>query len=482
MPRDHAAGGGLLEQPWPQRCSNVLSRRGDAPFVKRFMRKFSQDSSHTVQNNLKRLESACWAAGDRQVLIELSEDEQRAAVGVAAASGMNRLEVFEIFRFLLSHGNVGGRRAAIAALSEHHGSAANQAVLDCLRDGDCQVQAAALAQLRKRGIPGAMSLLIERIDHPAPEVQRAVRDSLNEFNCGRYLAAFDMMDHNLRRNTGLLVKKIDPAATSMLRRNWRTAADPASAAIQAAAAIGVVPEVAEQILGLISDPDQVLRAEAARSLRQYDAPETRQRAPRGAVGSKRCGAGGRGRVAAVIGGLGRRGRRPMRRQRSTGWTEPADGRAAGGGQRKGGVMGLAGVLTWLGWRLALLRSRDGLDLWEGSRAGARPSTQPTSFCSLRSSSHLRSRPGCWPATSGCDKACAQQPPAFVSETGASPRIGAEQPRPAAAAGPLASARSAGATVLEPERFDGAAGRAMTPPQREQLRKIREIIFREVAGD
>ena len=80
------------------------------------------------------------------------------------------------------------------------------------------MQANALRQLRTRGIPGALTRLVDMMESPHEVVRRAVRESLAEFNFKRFLAAYDMLDDEVRRSTGAMVRKIDPEATPQLQR------------------------------------------------------------------------------------------------------------------------------------------------------------------------------------------------------------------------------------------------------------------------
>ena len=71
-------------------------------------------------------------------------------------------------------------------------------------------------QLRDRGIPGAISQLIQLLDSRHEVVRQAAQSCLTEFNFSRYITVFDLMDDKIRRSTGLLVMRIDPQATSEL--------------------------------------------------------------------------------------------------------------------------------------------------------------------------------------------------------------------------------------------------------------------------
>ena len=96
-------------------------------------------------------------------------------------------------------------------------------VLHTLDDPDPRVQAAAVRQLRHRGIHDAMERLVMLLDHSAVEVRDAARSSLAEFNFSRFRGAFDTMDDTTRRKIGRLVAKVDPTSISRAGRSSNVA-------------------------------------------------------------------------------------------------------------------------------------------------------------------------------------------------------------------------------------------------------------------
>lgn len=258
----------------PQAPSAVLTavaHRRDPPFVKALLRKVGGEPSATAKRNLARIEHFAWLGPNETLINELDDAAQHSAVELVMASGMNRLEAFDIIAHLVTVGTVGGRRAAAAALAQFHGSEANNVALKALADDDPQVQSAVLSQLRERGIPGAVSLLVELADSSEPSVREAARKSLSEFSFARYLAAFDMLEEQVRRSTGTLVRRVDPDAVPQLieemqalsrRRRIR--------ALQVAEAMQVVKQLEPSVIERLDDEDHLVRLEAARALAQCD--------------------------------------------------------------------------------------------------------------------------------------------------------------------------------------------------------------------
>lgn len=267
----------FLEDPHaPSAAVSVLSRRSDRPFIDHLLRKVGYEPSSVAAQNLRRMENISWLRGDTALLDDLDDAAQHSVVQIAMASGMKRLEVFGTIKHLLLHGKLGGRRAAAVALAQFNGADANSVALAALNDSDPRVLAAIVSQLRQRGIPGALSKLVEMIDSPHELVRSTARLSLSEFSYDRFLAAYDMLEDEVRQSTGVLVKKINPHAVSATLAELETQSRTRRLrAIGIAMAMGAVRELEGAIVPLVDDEDHVIRAEAARALGQCDTPTAR---------------------------------------------------------------------------------------------------------------------------------------------------------------------------------------------------------------
>jgi len=268
--------GFLEDREAPSSALSVLAHRSDAAFVRHLLAKVGAEPSAFARANLRRMDNILWARSGHAVLDALDEAGQQAAVNMVIASGMRRLAAFELVHWLLTGGNVGGRRAAATALAEFQGAEANELTLRAVRDTDPQVQATAVGQLRFRGIPGALTILLEKIDSPHEEVRQAARANLAEFSFDRYLAAFDLLDDEVRVSTGRLVCKIDqvvlPRLTEELAARGRTRR---IRALQVVQAIDAVAELEGPVIERLADDDHLVRVEAARALAACDSQQTR---------------------------------------------------------------------------------------------------------------------------------------------------------------------------------------------------------------
>ncbi len=258
----------LLEDPHaPHVALTSLARRSDPKFVEHLLRKIGSEPSKTIALNLKRIEQFAWLHGGHDVVDQLDGLGQYAVVQLAVHSGMKRREAFELVRHLLAAGKAEGRRAAVQALAEFTGADANALVVRALDDEDPLVQAGAAAQLRSRGIQGALGRLIELLDSPHAAVAQAARDSLAEFNARRFLASFDMLDEEARRTTGALVKKIDPRTVPLIKEELSVHSRTRRLrALRMAVVVGVAPWVETEVIVLLGDEDHVVRSEAAAAL------------------------------------------------------------------------------------------------------------------------------------------------------------------------------------------------------------------------
>ena len=111
----------------PNAVHQVLSRRQDVSFLRLLLKHVGQDPTPTVRANLRRITAFSWLRGDLTILSAFHDEEQRSVVQLLLASGLNRLDVFEVLKYLLHGGRPGCRQAVVAALAEFRGAEANAA-------------------------------------------------------------------------------------------------------------------------------------------------------------------------------------------------------------------------------------------------------------------------------------------------------------------------------------------------------------------
>lgn len=264
----------FLDDPHvPSAALSVIANRSDLKFVQYLLRKIGREPSGVVRQNLKRIESVAWLHAGASLLDQLDDAGQMAAVRLAVESGTARLQLFPAVEYLLLHGKLGGRREAANALAEFHGAEANALALRALEDPDPQVQANVIVQLRRRGIPAVLPRLVELLDSPQAMVRKAARQSLTEFTFRRYAASFDMLDDDVRRSTGLLVKKVDLQTLPRLREEMTSPVrSRRHRAVAMARVMDAVPPLEQVIVDLLQDEDHLVRVEAAAALERGTSP------------------------------------------------------------------------------------------------------------------------------------------------------------------------------------------------------------------
>ncbi|MBI1901713.1 MAG: HEAT repeat domain-containing protein, partial [Planctomycetia bacterium] len=264
----------FLEQPQPTiPALNILGRRCDLPFLDLLLARVAQGLSMLAALNLKRVETIPWADPKEGTLAALDDPRQQGAVELLMASGVKRITVFRTLAWLMREGSAGGRRAAVSAIAEFATSEAANLVVDALDDPDPHVQAAALRQLRPRGVPGALGRLVAAADSPFAAIRAAAHDGLTEFRLKRYLLSFDTMADDVRRTTGELVRKIDPVAVPMLRDELHCDIETRRLrAVRAAQAMHATRDVEAALVERLLDENHLIRVEAATALAQNDSP------------------------------------------------------------------------------------------------------------------------------------------------------------------------------------------------------------------
>ncbi|HTU24346.1 MAG TPA: HEAT repeat domain-containing protein, partial [Pirellulales bacterium] len=269
---------GFLDDARAPSCAiSVLVRRHDTKFVRNLLRKIGFNPSSAAAANLKRIDAIGWLGPGNGLIDGLNDAEQHSLVQLILATSMKRLEAFKTIDYLIRYGKPGGRAAAAEALAQFGGAEANALALVALESGDPAMQAAIVPQLRQRGIPGALSRLVEQLDSPHEVVRQAARKSLGEFSVERFLAAYDLLDDDVRRTTATLVRKIDPGAINTLAEELRSPSRTRRLrALGAAGAGGTIVELEARVLKLLSDTDHVVRTEAARALAACDTPASRR--------------------------------------------------------------------------------------------------------------------------------------------------------------------------------------------------------------
>jgi HEAT repeat protein len=281
----------LHDTSLPTSALHIIANRVDRKFLDYLLHNIGAPVSLRVLDNLRKLRMVRWLAEGRDALLELDGHSQAVAIELAGSGCVDRATYLSLLKFLLQEGQPDGRRAACDALAEFHDRYLDPLVLRTLEDPDPRVQAAAVRQLRHRGIYDAMERLVALLDHRAIEVRDAARSSLAEFNFSRYRGAFDSMDDATRQKIGRLVAKVDPTAISRVAEALTSPAlSTKLRSLEMVYAMDIADKVFDRLTLLVDDPDVAVRTDAATVLgtcREFDALQLLYRAEEDASPSVR---------------------------------------------------------------------------------------------------------------------------------------------------------------------------------------------------
>jgi len=257
----------------PTAVLGVLAQRDDPAFVREFVKQVGTDPSAEVRRNLKRLRQLKCLNNLPRILPNLNEFEQSLIPSLVIRTAVPASQALAAVGEILRHGLPAARAAAAEALGHYHGAEANALAIQAAHDPDPLVVAAVLPQLRGRGMAGALPVILQSLESPYPPVRRAARRCLREFSFRRFLETWDMLPPDIRRDTGMLVKRVDGHTTGLLRAEL--AASFRSRRLRALLVVqelDLVFRVESSVIPLLQDEDPAIRAEAAAALALTDSP------------------------------------------------------------------------------------------------------------------------------------------------------------------------------------------------------------------
>ncbi len=257
----------------PLAVIQTLAGRSDLRFVRHLVRATGNRPSRGVAKTLSEIKSIAWATPDCPVLDELDGPEQAKAVTLLAATSLPKSQVLGVFDHFLQHGKPEGRRAVAQALQKFEGKEATMLTVRGLNDDDPEVRAHLIPQLRPRKIPGAMLLLIRMVGHSHPAVREALSQALPEFTLRQFMLNFDSLDEELRPTTGHLVRKVDSTTEAELASELECMSPVRRRrAVEVVDAMGLVENLEQAIIQLISDEDHMVRVAAANAMASIASP------------------------------------------------------------------------------------------------------------------------------------------------------------------------------------------------------------------
>lgn len=257
----------------PTAVLGVLAQREDPAFVRQFVKQVGADPPAEVRRNLKRLRQLKWLNNLGRILPELNEVEQSLVPSVVSKTAVPAAHALAALGEVLRHGLPAARAAAAEALGNYHGAEANALAVQAAHDPDPLVVAAVLPQLRGRNLAGTLPVILQSLESSHPMVRRAARQCLREFSFRRFLETWDMLPPEIRRDTGMLVKRVDGHTPALLRAElaspFRSRRLRALSVVQE---LDLIFRVESSVIPLLQDEDPAIRAEAAAALALTDSP------------------------------------------------------------------------------------------------------------------------------------------------------------------------------------------------------------------
>ncbi|GAA4425225.1 HEAT repeat domain-containing protein [Bremerella cremea] len=246
---------------------NIIGLRHDPAFIAELTTRAQGSMNDTIRRNLSRLSKVAWAEEHSRVLDKLNGLQQAAAVHMSMSTSIGSDRLYDLLIIMAHSSHASGRLAALEELASYVDPKTNELILEAVSDPNSAVRAEALRQLRPRGIPGAIKLLLQHLDSPQLIVQDTVRKALAEFNFPRYLSAFDKMSPDAQKNTGRLVRGIDVNTQRLLAAELTS--DAAYRRLRALKVIDVMEnhiDMEPDLIKAMQHDDYFLRAEAAKLL------------------------------------------------------------------------------------------------------------------------------------------------------------------------------------------------------------------------
>jgi HEAT repeat protein len=270
-----------MSQNFPLReIRTAFETREDPEFISHLLSFWPPKLSPNQQKNFREIATIPWLLPGKLCLETVPPGLHRQLVAFLLNTGSPLEQKLPVLEWMVRFGSQEGRHAATDVLVdlEDSNNKVTNVILEGLESEVPDVQAWATHQLRPRHIPDAFHLLIERLDSPMPEVREAARAELGDFNIVRALELYDHLDARLCEAVGRLVMKIDPQTPLRLRNELLQAVRRKRIrAARGALALRLHFEVADALLDMTHDSDNLVRRTAAEVLGHIATPESAAR-------------------------------------------------------------------------------------------------------------------------------------------------------------------------------------------------------------
>lgn len=264
-----------LAQNYPLPATfSAFERRTDPEFICHMLRTWPPRLTTFQQKNLKELRTVAWFEPGQKHLDLVPAALHRNLVAFLMSTGLSQTQKLDVLEWMVRFGSPEGRLGATEVLKELADDGVQVVVLQSLDSKEPDVQAWATSQLRAWSIPNAMEMLVERLDSPIHEVRQAARGELAGFDIYRVLDIFEHLEPRMRIAVGRIVQKIDSQTSHKLKGEMLNAIrSKRIRAARAALVMNLHTEVADALLVMARDSDNLVRRTAAEVLGKVQSRE-----------------------------------------------------------------------------------------------------------------------------------------------------------------------------------------------------------------
>jgi len=266
----------FLSRPLP--CiTSIWRRRNDLLFLRRFLQVIGRNEQPEVVSNLRRLQQPFWLGELISDISGLHLAEQFALLNLIQNCLPYEDEALDALHLIMQQASMVLKRRIVAMITQVSGMRANQMVGELLdRETDAEILMLLIPELRRRNLARAMKRLLNLLDHGHEGVRRKAAEAFHDCTIQRYLAAYDLLEDPVRRSTGQLVLKVDPATNRVLAEELSSGNRIRQVrALHAIRSIGNVDELFGLVSKTAQNPDVKLKVASIGTLAGSLQPEAK---------------------------------------------------------------------------------------------------------------------------------------------------------------------------------------------------------------